>query len=102
MAANAASGYPELGLRWNKHGLGLADKYQMVPQAKLDDYRSRVVDKDAVPAIIPVIGTPELNSTGWLSLRKQLETNNMKFLISKQRKSLKIVKASSEHASTID
>lgn len=76
--------WTELGLRWNKHGLGLADKYQMVPQAKLDDYRSRVVDKDAVPAIIPVIGTPELNSTGWLSLRKQLETNNMKFLISMQ------------------
>lgn len=53
--------WPELGYKWNSHGLGLADKYQIVPQAKIDDYRSRVVDKDAIPAIIPLIGTPELN-----------------------------------------
>ena len=75
---------PDLGARWDSRGFGLADKYQVVSQAKIDDYHSRTVDKNAVPCLIPIIGTPELNSSGWLSLRKQLETNNMKFLISMQ------------------
>ena len=75
---------PDLGSRWDSRGFGLAEKYQVVSQAKIDDYHSRTVDKNAVPCLIPVIATPELNSTGWLSLRKQLETNNMKFLISMQ------------------
>lgn len=75
---------PNLGARWNCCGLSPAEKYHVVSDAKLADYHSRVVDKNAVPCLIPVIATPEINSQGWLSLRKQLETNNMKFLISMQ------------------
>lgn len=75
---------PELGARWDSRGFAPADKYQIVSSAKLEDYHSRVVDKNAVSCLIPVIGTPEINSTGWLSLRKQLETNNIKFLQSMQ------------------
>lgn len=75
---------PNLGARWNGCGLSPAEKYHVVSDAKLADYHSRVVDKNAVPCLIPVIATPEINSQGWLSLRKQLETNNMKFLISMQ------------------
>lgn len=75
---------PNLGARWNGCGLSPAEKYHVVSDAKLTDYHSRVVDKNAVPCLIPVIATPEINSQGWLSLRKQLETNNMKFLISMQ------------------
>lgn len=75
---------PNLGARWNSCGLSPAEKYHVVSDAKLADYHSRVVDKNAVPCLIPVIATPEINSQGWLSLRKQLETNNMKFLISMQ------------------
>ena len=50
-----------MGVRWDSRGFGLADKYQVVSQAKIDDYHSRTVDKNAVPCLIPIIGTPELN-----------------------------------------
>src|SRR5699024_10062256 len=34
--------------------------------------------------VIPFIGTSEMNSLAWQSLKKQLEVNNIKFLISEQ------------------
>ena len=34
----------------------------------------------------PFIGTPEAKSLGWQALKKQLETNNIKFLLSTQDK----------------
>ena len=75
---------PERGSAWDIHGLGLADKYQVVPQGKLDDLRSRTVDKNYKPCIIPMIGTSELNSIMWVELKKQLSCNNIKFLLSMQ------------------
>lgn len=75
---------PELGPKWDRRGLGLADKYQMVPDAKLADYHNRVVERNPEPCLIPIIATPEWNSQCWLSMRKQLETNNIKFLVSMQ------------------
>ena len=71
------------GSSWNPHGLGLSDKtqYQIVNQAKLDDLRTRTVDKDCIPCLIPVIGTSEFNSNMWAELKKQLEAGNIKFLI---------------------
>lgn len=75
---------PERGSAWDNHGLGLADKYQVVPQGKLDDLRSRTVDKNYKPCIIPMIGTSELNSIMWVELKKQLSCNNIKFLLSMQ------------------
>lgn len=74
----------ERGSAWDKRGLGLADKYQVVPQGKLDDLRSRTVDKNYNPCIIPMVGTSELNSIMWVELKKQLSCNNIKFLISMQ------------------
>lgn len=66
------------------NGLTISDKirYQIIPDAKIIDLRQRTVDKNAVACIIPFVGTPELNSTAWLDLKKQLESNNIKFLIS--------------------
>lgn len=66
------------------NGLTISDKtrYQIVPDAKIADLRQRTVDKNAVACIIPFVGTPELNSIAWLDLKKQLESNNIKFLIS--------------------
>ncbi len=66
------------------NGLTISDKirYQIVPDAKIADLRQRTVDKNAVACIIPFVGTPELNSMAWLDLKKQLESNNIKFLIS--------------------
>ena len=72
------------GVNWNVHGLGLSPKYQILPQGKLDDLRSRVVDKTPIECIIPVTATAETNSVMWAALKKQLECNNIKFPLSMQ------------------
>lgn len=72
------------GNNWNVHGLGLASKYQIVSQGKLDDLRSRVVDKTPIQCMIPITATSDINSIMWASLKKQLECNNIKFLVSMQ------------------
>lgn len=74
----------ERGSAWDIHGLGLADKYQVIPQGKIDDLKSRTVDKNYKPCIIPMIGTSELNSVMWVELKKQLSCNNIKFLVTMQ------------------
>lgn len=74
----------ERGSAWDFHGLGLADKYQVIPQGKIDDLKSRTVDKNYKPCIIPMIGTSELNSVMWVELKKQLSCNNIKFLVTMQ------------------
>lgn len=75
---------PERGSAWDVHGLGLADKYQVIPQGKIDDLKSRTVDENYKPCIIPMIGTSELNSVMWVELKKQLSCNNIKFLVTMQ------------------
>ena len=75
---------PERGSAWDIHGLGLADKYQVIPQGKIDDLKSRTVDENYKPCIIPMIGTSELNSVMWVELKKQLSCNNIKFLVTMQ------------------
>lgn len=68
-------------------GLTISDKnYHVVPEAKLADYRLRTVDPNAYPCIIPFIGTGELNSLSWIELKKQIESGNIKLLISSQDK----------------
>lgn len=74
----------ERGQYWNVHGLGLSLKYQILPQGKLDDLRQRTVDKTPIQCMIPITATSETNSIMWASLKKQLECNNIKFLISSQ------------------
>lgn len=80
--------HPERGRLFDSRGLTVVDDMTLhvVPEGKVKDLRDRTVDKNAVPCIIPVIATHELNSTMWLELKKQLETNNIKFLISVQDK----------------
>ena len=75
---------PERGSHWNPHGLGITDgnKYQLISSNKLADLKSRTVDKDYIPCLIPMIGTSELNSIMWAELKRQLENGNLKFLIS--------------------
>lgn len=78
--------HPERGSFWNPHGFTVCDKpqYHVVPSTKLADLRERTVDPQAIPCIIPMIGTGELNSTCWVELKKQLECGNIKFLVSMQ------------------
>lgn len=76
----------ERGQYWNVHGLGLATKYQILPQGKLEDLRQRTVDKIPIQCMIPISATGDTNSIMWAALKKQLECNNIKFLISSQDK----------------
>lgn len=86
----------ERGSYWNVHGLGLASKYQIVQQGKLDDLRERTVDKTPIQCVIPITATGETNSVMWASLKKQLECNNIKFLISMEDKQ-KLLEDSGEY-----
>lgn len=74
------------GTIWDCRGLTVSDKikYHVVPDSKLADLRQRTVDPAAIPCIIPFIGTSDLNTLCWVELKKQLETNNIKFLVSMQ------------------
>lgn len=53
----------------------------VVPQNKIDDLVSRTIDKQAIPCIIPIVGTSELNSLIWLDMQKKLNDNQIDFLI---------------------
>ncbi len=59
---------------------------QVLPDNKLQDLVERTVDKNAIACMIPIIGTGDLNATMWMELRRQLDSNNIKFLISTQDK----------------
>lgn len=72
------------GTNWNIHGLGLSPKYQIVPSGKIEDLRSRVVDVTPIQCMIPITATSETNSMMWAALKKQLECNNIKFIVSMQ------------------
>lgn len=78
--------HPTRGAKFDSRGLTVYDKpwAHVVGEAKLADLRNRTVDKNAIPAIIPVIGTSEINSLCWVELKKQVESNNIKFLVSLQ------------------
>ena len=53
----------------------------MVPKAKIEDLKSRAVDTQAIPCIIPIQGTEELNSNMWLDLQKALKGEYIHFFI---------------------
>lgn len=54
---------------------------QVVPQNKIDDLKARTVDQQAIPCIIPIVGTAELNSTMWLDLQSRLRNEEISVLI---------------------
>lgn len=79
---------PPIGkTRFSGKGLTVYDKtwVHVVPDNKLADLKDRTVDKSAIPAIVPFIGTGEINSIAWVELKKQLEINNIKFLVPTQQ-----------------
>ena len=80
--------HPERGNGWNKSGFTVVQDMdiQIVPQGKIEELAKRTVDKNAIPCLISVIGTAEVNSQAWQSLKKQLDTNNIKFLVSSAEK----------------
>lgn len=72
---------------WNSSGFTVCrDKnLQIISDGKIDELKQRTVDPNAIPCIIPFIATAEINSNAWRSLKKQLEINNIKFLITTQQ-----------------
>lgn len=82
--------HPDRGNYWDKRGFGVANNTNLhvATQNKLDDLRNRTVDPNAIPVVIPIIGSPEFNSTCWVSLKKNLEFNNIKFLMSAEDKQM--------------
>lgn len=75
--------HPERGRQWNPSGFGLCNipELHTIPTARQEELKSRIVDQNAIPCIIPIIGQRQINSTMWIDLRKQLESNNIKFLV---------------------
>lgn len=71
------------GRLWDASGLTVSDKmdYHVISQAKYDDLVHRTVDPNAIPCIIPMVGSTDNNSAWWVSLRRQLELGNIKFLV---------------------
>ena len=65
------------------NGLTVSNKimYQVVNDAKFNDLVQRTIDKNAIQCLIPFVGSTELNSFAWIELKKQLENNNIKFLV---------------------
>ena len=83
---SSATEYPERDIFWNPCGFTIADdmSLQVMSQSKIEELRSRTVDSNALHCLIPIAGSRELNSVAWQSLKKQLDTNNIKLLISMQ------------------
>lgn len=68
---------------WNEHGFTVAPElyYHVVASQKLDDLKSRTVDTQPIPCLIPIQGSSELNSTMWLDLQKKLRDEEIDLLI---------------------
>lgn len=76
--------HPERGHLWNPVGFTVVtdDDLNVLPSARLEELRGKTVDKNALPCIIPMKGAFGTNSDMWFSLKKSLESNLIKFLIS--------------------
>lgn len=69
-------------LDWNPHGFGLCNELdlQFVAQGKINEYRQRTVDPEAIPCLIPMRATTELNSNMWKSLWKAWNNGTLRLL----------------------
>ena len=56
--------HPERGLHWNDSGFTVVNDINLhvVGAGKIEELKNRTVDKNAIPCIIPFIGTSETNS----------------------------------------
>lgn len=74
------------GSRWIARGFGMADTmaYHIANKEKVDFYRSRAIDKDCIPCIIPFIGSATTNTAYWRSMKRTLDRGMFKMLVSMQ------------------
>lgn len=67
---------------WNPHGFGLCEEpnMQFINEGTLNELRVRTVDPEAIPCMIPMKATSELNSNMWKSLWKVLNNGDLLLL----------------------
>lgn len=67
---------------WNPHGFGLCEEsnMQFINEGTLNELRARTVDPEAIPCMIPMKATSELNSNMWKSLWKVLNNGDLLLL----------------------
>lgn len=75
--------HPERGNRWNPSGFGIVtdQTLHVATTGKQEELKGRTVDKNALLCVIPFVGSTTTNSEAWTSLRKQIESNNIKLLV---------------------
>lgn len=68
---------------WNRHGFTIASEpwVHQVSESKLDELRTRVVDPEAIPCLIPFAASNQINSDMWKSLSVRLRNREISFLI---------------------
>lgn len=68
---------------WNPHGLTVADKptLQFCSPQVVQEIRNRTVDKNAIPIIIPMKASPEINHNMWMNFYSMLKSNQLNLLI---------------------
>lgn len=67
---------------WNPHGFGICEEpnMQFITEGTLNELRARTVDPEAIPCMIPMKATAELNSNMWKSLWKVLNNGELLLL----------------------
>lgn len=83
-AFTEARNRPELGGKYISNGFGIAvnPALHTAPSAKLQDYRYRTVDPEAIPVLVPHIANPQTNSQCAVLTKQMLRYGKVKFLIS--------------------
>ncbi|MBQ0143400.1 MAG: hypothetical protein KBT06_11525 [Prevotellaceae bacterium] len=68
---------------WHPNGLTVSDKTDLHfnTAAIIQEIRERTVDPNAIPIIIPMKATPEINHQGWMNMYTMLKNNQVHFLI---------------------
>ena len=67
---------------WNSHGFGLCEEpnMQFISEGTLNELRARTVDPEAIPCMIPMKATAEMNSNMWKLLWRVLNNGELLLL----------------------
>lgn len=73
--------HEELGIQMNGFGIYPDDDVLRFycDKSKADNLRSRIVDRNAMPVVIPVVGTPERNNNFHLAMKGALQNRIIRF-----------------------
>lgn len=74
--------HEQLGVHMN--GFGILEDYELASnfceKNKLDNLKTKVIDSNAIPVSIPVVGSPERNQNFHISMQKAIEQKTIFFL----------------------